>query len=72
MKTLSSSEKLAHTAITEAAKYADYLSPKIRREIALAQVARWIHAQDPDHIIAAIKTADAAITEIHTFYDECY
>lgn len=53
--------QVAQNAVKHTEKFHGVLAPAIRRELAYAQVAHWLNAQDEEVLPAAAKTATAAI-----------
>lgn len=53
--------QLAQYAVNQTNKFHGVLAPAIRRELAYAQVAHWLYAQDEEVLPAAAETATAAI-----------
>lgn len=56
--------QLAQYAVNQTNKFHGVLAPAIRRELAYAQVAHWLNAQDEEVLPSAAKTAIAAIAGI--------
>ena len=57
-------EKIAQNAIQHAVAFAGVLTITIRRELAYAQVARWLATQDESVLAVAAETAVAAFAII--------
>lgn len=53
--------QVAQNAVKHAEKFKGVLADSILRELAYAQVAHWLNAQDEEVLPAAAKTATAAI-----------
>lgn len=57
-------EKIAQNAIQHTEAFADVLTTTVRRELAYAQVARWLATQDESVLATAAETAVAAFAII--------
>ena len=61
--------QVARNAIMHTEQYRGVLADSIRRELAYAQVAHWLNAQDESVLAKAAKTATDAIASIGALMD---